>query len=293
MALVACLVADLQAGSLDGQLVAAAARALGGEPRWLAPAEAAEIPTGLPRSEAQSRLEALIGDRRVDAPVIPAAPRRKRLLVSDMDSTMITIECIDELADYAGIKPQVAEITRRAMNGEIEFRQALMQRVALLEGLPASTIEAICRERLRPMAGAATLLRTMRAAGARSVLVSGGFRQFTGYARQLIGFDLDEANSLEVRDGRLTGRLEGEIHDPQSKLESLRRHAVAIGVGTEAVLAIGDGANDLPMLGAAGLGVAYHAHPGVQGIAPTNIRYAELTALLFLQGYSRDEFIEP
>jgi phosphoserine phosphatase len=290
MALVACLIAAEQARPLDRALVQEAGRALQGEVRWLSPDEAVEIPTGLSAAEALHRLDQIVGEAQIDRAVVPAEGRRKRLLVSDMDSTLITVECIDELADYAGIKPQIAEVTRRAMNGEIEFRQALIDRVGLLADLPLAAIDEICRERVRVMPGAVQLVRTMRAAGARCVLVSGGFKQFTGPVRQMIGLDLDEGNQLEVSDGRLTGRLAGEILDAQSKLATLRRQAVELRIGTEDVVAVGDGANDLPMLLAAGMGVAFHAHPRVQRAAPVNVRHADLTALLFLQGYRRDEF---
>jgi phosphoserine phosphatase len=185
----------------------------------------------------------------------------------------------------------VAAITARTMNGELDFRESLQARVALLAGLPASVIDEICRERVRPMPGAAALVRTMRAHGARCVLVSGGFTGFTRFVRERLGLDLDEGNELEVRDGRLTGRLVGAIRDGQSKLEALRRHCRKLGLGEAAALAVGDGANDIAMLRAAGLGVAFRAHPRVQAAVEVNIRHADLTALLHLQGYRADEIV--
>ena len=292
MASIACLVADPAQAPLEDRLVRAAAAALGGSASWLGADAAAEIATELAIAAARTRLVEIIAGLPVDVAVLEqSAPRRKRLLISDMDSTMITIECIDELADHVGIKPQVATITRRAMNGEIDFPAALRARVALLAGLPVTSIEEVCRERIRAMPGAATLVRTMRAHGARTVLVSGGFGAFTGFVRGLLGFDRDEANELEVADGRLTGRLVGAIRDADSKLEALRRHAAELGTGPVAALAVGDGANDLPMLLAAGLGVAFRAHPRVKAEAPLAIDHGDLTALLYLQGYAEREFL--
>ena len=281
----ACLIAAPGAGVLDDRVAGAAARTLGGEPTWLAAGDALEIATGLEPAEAERRLREVVGERPVDVAAVAAEGRRKRLLISDMDSTMITIECIDELADYAGIKAEIAAITRRAMNGEIEFRGALVERVALLGGLPVTLVDEIIRERLRMMPGAATLVRTMRAMGARCVLVSGGFTAFTAFVRDRLGFHLDEANALETADGVLTGKLAGEIRDASSKLEALRRHTAELGTGPSAALAVGDGANDLPMILAAGMGVAFRAHPRVEAQAPLRIRHADLTALLYLQGY--------
>jgi phosphoserine phosphatase len=223
--------------------------------------------------------------------VVPAQPRLKRLLVSDMDSTMITIECIDELADAVGIKAEVAAITRRAMNGEIEFREALEARVALLAGLPVAVFEDIYRERLRYMPGARTLIQTMRARGAVTALVSGGFVPFTDRVRAALGFHLAQANRLEVVDGRVTGRLLAPIREPRHKQAMLERLARVCGLTRADTLAVGDGANDLPMLTAAGLGVAFRAHPKVAASMPVAIRVGDLTALLYLQGIARSEFV--
>jgi len=202
-----CLIADPAVQPLDPALVCEVARLAGGEPRWLAPDEAAEVvaeATGT--GDLAERLAPLLGDDApVDHAVLPLSRRRKRLLVSDMDSTIITVECVDELADFAGLKAEVAAVTRRAMNGELDFAAALEARVALLAGLPESALAEVTRERLRLMPGAVTLVRTMRArAGALTALVSGGFTAFTGHVRLLCGFDIDEANRLEVADGRLT-----------------------------------------------------------------------------------------
>ena len=265
MRTVACLIADPREHALAEPLVAAVARDLAGEAHWLAAGEAVEIATDLPAKDAAERARAAVGAAPVDLAVLPAENRRKRLMLSDMDSTMITIECIDELAACAGIKDEVAAITRRTMNGELDFAQSVIARVALLEGLPATVIGEICRDTLRPMPGAATAVRTMRRHGVHCVLVSGGFTQFTAYVRELLGFAVDEANELEITDGRLTGRLSGPLRDAGSKLEALGRHSHELGLGAADSLAVGDGANDLPMLQAAGMGVAFRAHPARAG----------------------------
>ena len=232
------------------------------------------------------RARAAVGDAPVDLAVLPAENRRKRLLLSDMDSTMITIECIDELADCAGIKDEVAAITRRTMNGELDFAP-VGDRTGGAAGRPArdghrarSAATRCGRCRVRPR----WCGRCARH-GAHCVLVSGGFTQFTAYVRELLGFDLDEANELEIADGRLTGRLAGRSAMPAASSRHCGRHSHELGLGAADSLAVGDGANDLPMLQAAGLGVAFRAHPHVQAAAPINIRHGDLTALLYLQGY--------
>jgi len=272
--------------------VGALARELGAPPRWLAEAEACEFQVeDVPRQELAARLAASVAEAPLDVAIVPAQPREKRLLVSDMDSTMITIECIDELADAIGIKPEVAAITRRAMNGELDFRAALEARVALLAGLPVAVFEEIYRERLRYMPGARTLIQTMHARGALTALVSGGFVPFTDRVRAALGFDLAQANRLEIRGDRVTGRLLPPIRHPGSKLAMLQRLARARGLGREQTLAVGDGANDLPMLTAAGLGVAYHAHPVVAASVPVAIKVGDLSALLYLQGIAKRNFV--
>ncbi len=292
MPAIACLIADPERHPLDPALVAGVARALAGEVRWLGKARAAEIATALDPSAASARLDALLGDAPVDRAVLPPTHRRKRLLLCDMDSTIITIECIDELADFAGLKPQIAAVTRRAMNGELDFAAALRERVALLRGLPASANARVIAERLQLMPGAATLVATMRANGAYAALVSGGFTAFTRHVQARCGFDLEEANELEIADGVLTGRLVGELRGAEAKREALHRLQRRLGLARDQTLAVGDGANDLPMLRDAGLGVAFRAHASVRAAAPARIEHGDLTALLFLQGYRSDEFVE-
>ena len=220
--------------------------------------------------------------------------RRKMLLVSDMDSTMITVECIDELADYAGIKPEIAAITERAMAGELDFAEALMARVALLAGLDESVIADCLRERVRPMPGATELVRTMAAWGAHTMLVSGGFTSFTDPVAAQIGLTEVHANVLEIADGKLTGRLNGAITDAAAKRRFLEAAAATKGLTTQQTLAVGDGANDIPMIAAAvagqGLGVGYHPRPALAVAANFSVRHSDLTALLFAQGVSKEHW---
>jgi phosphoserine phosphatase len=226
----------------------------------------------------------------VDHCVQPAEGRRKRLLVADMDSTIIGVECLDELADYAGLKGEIAAITARAMAGEIAFEGALTQRVALLAGLELAALERAYDERVRLNPGAAALVRTMNAHGARCVLVSGGFDFFTGRVAAEAGFADHRANRL-LHDGvRLTGRVAEPILGREAKLAALKAEAAALGVGLEDTLAVGDGANDLAMIEAAGLGVAYRAKPVVAERADARVDHADLTALLYFQGYGQDVF---
>jgi phosphoserine phosphatase len=291
MPAVACLIADRERQPLEHRLVAEAGGLLGGSVRWLAEAEAAEIVTEtLEPAPAASMLTSLLADEAVDRAALPTGHRRKRLLLCDMDSTIITIECLDELADFAGIKPKIAEVTRRAMNGELNFAAALRSRVELLRGLPETTIRRVIDERLELMPGAATLVRTMHANGARTALVSGGFTPFTRHVQALCSFDEQEANELEVREGVLTGRLLGELRGATAKLAALVRLRDELRLHPAETMAVGDGANDMPMLRAAGLGVAFRAHPRVRQVG-VPIDHGDLTALLFLQGYRRDEFV--
>ena len=228
----------------------------------------------------------------VDICVQPADGRRKRLLVAGMDSTIIGCECLDELADFAGRKAEVAAITERAMRGEIGFEGALRERVAMLAGLPLEAIDLCYHQRVHLNPGARTLVRTMKAHGARCVLVSGGFRSFTTRVASVGGFDADYANALIDDGDRLLGTVEEPILGREAKLATLEREAVALGVGLLDALAIGDGANDLAMIGAAGLGVAYRAKPIVAAEADARIDHADLTALLYFQGYRAGEFVQ-
>ena len=292
MACFVCLIADPARAPIEPSAVADLRRALGGTERWLAEAEACEILVeGAPRQEIRARLAAAFPEPSCDIAVVPAKKRRKRLLVSDMDSTMITVECIDELADYLGVKPEVSAITRRAMNGELDFVAALKARVALLEGLSVDVFDEVFRERVRLMAGARELVRTMRAWGARTALVSGGFVPFAERVWAAIGFDLAQANRLETLNGRLTGRLLGPVRSPHSKLALLRQLTRVFRLQAADTLAVGDGANDLPMLEAAGLGVAFRPSPAVAARAPVTVRRGDLTALLYLQGVAKRDFV--
>lgn len=230
----------------------------------------------------------------VDLNVLPGDPdgRRKRLLVADMDSTIIEQECIDEIAEFAGVRKEVSEVTERAMRGELDFEQALDQRVSLLEGLPTSIIDEIIATRLTIMPGAKTLVQTMKANGAKTALVSGGFTEFTRRIASIVGFDLNQANTLGIAENHLTGTVERPILGKEAKLSALKTYASEAGIPLSATLAVGDGANDLAMIGAAGLGVAYHAKPIVAEAAQASIRHGNLETLLYLQGYQRSEFVE-
>lgn len=217
--------------------------------------------------------------------------RKKKLLISDMDSTLIEQECIDELADYLGIKDRVSHITERAMNGDLDFKEALRERVALLKDLPQSALQEVYDNRITIMNGARTLLATMKAHNAHCVLVSGGFTFFTQRIKDELGFDADESNQLDFADGALTGRVIEPILDKEAKLESLQRHCAQQSLELSKSIAVGDGANDLPMLQAAGLGVAYRAKPVVQSQTNAAINHGDLSALLYLQGYPKSEWV--
>ena len=260
-----------------------------GEPVWLDEGDAADLPFIEAPDAARRALEGAFAE--IDVVVQPAAAREKRLLVADMDSTMITVECIDELADYAGLKPKIAAITEAAMRGELDFAQALDARVALLKGLDASAIDRCRAERVRLTPGARTLVRTMHARGAVTVLVSGGFTAFADPVGAEIGFDRVIANRLEILGGKLAGTVAKPIVDSGTKLTTLRTTAARLGLAREATLAVGDGANDLSMIRAAGLGVAYHAKPLVAAAAAARIDHGDLTALLWAQGIARREWV--
>ncbi|EFH12761.1 phosphoserine phosphatase SerB [Pseudoroseomonas cervicalis] len=262
-----------------------------GQPDWLAEAEAVDLPfDGLAPEQADAAARAALAGAPVDCVAQPAEGRRKRLLVADMDSTIVTSETLDELAAYAGLKEQVAEITRRSMNGEIDFATALRERVAMLKGLSLSALEATWKE-THPMPGARALVRTMVANGAHCALASGGFTWFTGRVASLLGFSSHHANVLEDDGKALTGTVAEPIFDRDAKLTTLKHLAAELGLPLSASLAVGDGANDLAMIGAAGLGVAYHAKPVVAASARVRVDHNDLKALLYAQGYRASEFV--
>ena len=262
-----------------------------GELRWLARGLAADLVfDGLPRREAEATARRALVDAAVDVIALPRRGRRKKLLVADMDSTIVASETLDELADFAGVKDKVAAITARSMRGEVDFVKSLEERVGLLAGLSAAALEEAYR-RVALVPGARTLVQTMRAHGAFTALVSGGFRFFSERVRHAVGFDYDEANRLEIADGRLTGRAVPPIINRDGKFNALQRLSSERGIPLEATLAVGDGANDLKMIRAAGLGVAFHGKPAVTAAARARIDYGDLTTLLFFQGYSADEFV--
>lgn len=261
----------------------------GGTARWLERGVAAEfdMPSMPDNLGAVRRDMDAFG---VDVNVVVAEGRRKHLLLADMDSTMIRQECIDELAAEAGVGDRVAAITARAMNGEIGFEGALRERVALLRGLDAKVIDRVLMTRIEMMPGGAVLVATMKAHGAQAVLVSGGFTAFTAVVAERLRFDAHHANTLLVEDGRLTGAASEPILGRAAKVEALERHCAELGIGPEDALCVGDGANDLGMIGRAGMGVALHAKPAVQAEAAVRVNHGDLTALLFLQGYRREDF---
>jgi phosphoserine phosphatase len=278
--------------SLDPTLVRSLRNAWGGgEINWLAPNEAVEFP-----------LEAMPDNRwavwddlqrmNIDLVVQPTKGRRKAVLLADMDSTMIEQECIDELADAAGIGEQVKDITARAMNGELDFDAALIERVGLLRGLDAAVIAQVLDQRITLMPGGATLLATMKANGAYAALVSGGFTAFTSHVAQVLGFDENRANTLLIEGGRLTGDVAWPILGRDAKVRALNEISAQLGLKPSQVMAVGDGANDLGMLGLAGTGVALHAKPSVSVKCEVRINFGDLSALLFLQGYARQDFVE-
>ncbi len=290
---VATLVSPPGLAALDDRTLQNVARSIPGveQTAWLDARIAADIFFDAPASAGLlGALRAGLAETRIDIFVQPVAHRRKKLLLADMDSTMIEQECLDELADFAGLRDHVAPITARAMRGEIAFEPALRERVALLEGLGIGVIDKIGAHRVTLTPGAKTLVATMRAHGAFSVLVSGGFTAFTEKIAAMIGFDDHVANALGVAGGRLTGRVEEPILGRAAKREILEAFCRKLDISAEETLAVGDGANDLDMLEGAGLGVAFHAKPAVAAAAQARIDHCDLTALLYAQGYRRDEF---
>ena len=292
--LVATLIADPSTEPLSEATVDRAAQALNGieRRRWLDEGVAADLVfTGDLKAKRAALESALSGDA-IDVIVQPLAHRRKRLLVADMDSTLIGQECVDELAARIGVGDRVAAITERAMRGDIAFAPALRERVALLQGLPETVIQDVLKDHITLSRGARTLVRTMRANGAYVAIVSGGFRQFTGAIRERLGADEDRANVLMIEGGRLTGQVMEPILGQDAKLSALKEIAAAMGLALDDTLAVGDGANDLPMLQAAGLGIAYRAKPKVAAGADARVERTDLSALLYAQGFARKDFVE-
>jgi phosphoserine phosphatase len=283
------LIANPKGRTLDDTTVQRAAEILWsnrgsvGTPDWLAPGIACEI-----AFDGVAKAPTLPG---IDAVIVPTMGRRKRLLVADMESTMIENEMLDELADFLGLRERIAGITARAMNGELDFAAALGERVGLLAGLPVAKLDEAAT-RIRFMSGGATLVATMKQHGATCALVSGGFTHFTGLVKKALGFDFEAANTLKHDGATLAGTVEPPILGKEAKLATLERLCHDRGLPLDDALTVGDGANDLPMLKAAGLGVAFHAKPVVAAEVPARIDHGDLTALLYLQGYRQCDFIE-
>ena len=284
------LIANPADSDLDVSLAAAVVKQTGGELNWLNHQVACDIID--PKApDALEIAREVVGNRRVDINIVPNEGRRKVLLIADMDSTMIEQECIDELADAIDIKPQVAEITERAMRGELDFAQALDTRVALLKGLERATIEAVRREAITLTPGGRALVHTMKAYGAYTSLVSGGFTIFADYFAKRIGFDEAIANVLEFHGDVLSGTVTKPIVDKNTKRERLEALVAERGITLNQTLAVGDGANDLDMIGIAGFGVALHAKPAVAAAAGYRIDHGDLTALLYLQGFYDEDIV--
>jgi phosphoserine phosphatase len=294
MSLVATLICNPADAALDSMIVDGARAILAGGPaRWLCN----EVAVDIPFSSAEQigaitgRLRAARGDLPIDIVVQPEIARRKKLFLADMDSTMIGQECIDELADFVGLKAHVAAITERAMRGEIEFEPALRERVALLKGLPVDVIDEVLAKRITATPGGRELVATMRAHGAHTCLISGGFTLFTSAVAEKIGFDENRGNELLVEDGKLSGKVAEPILGRAAKLATLNELRESFELDDLDTLVVGDGANDLGMIQRAGLGIAYHAKPAVAAAAHARIDHGDLTALLYAQGYRRDEFV--
>lgn len=291
------LTSNPQAGELDDDLYRNLRASLAAEfgeaapPRRLDAHSAAEfLPGGGDPERLIAFAQTLIGERKIDVNAAPLAGRRKKLLVADMESTLIHNEMLDDIAALLGIGERVATITRRAMNGELDFRAALAERVGLLKGQPESILEK-AGEGIAAIPGGATLARTMKANGALTAIVSGGFTYYTARVRSALGFDRDYANVLEIENGKLKGSVAEPILGREAKLATLEKLAAELGIGVADAISVGDGANDLQMLGAAGLGVAFRAKPMVAAQARFKIDHGDLTALLFLQGYTADAFV--
>jgi phosphoserine phosphatase len=293
--LVATLIANPSRPAVTDEIVALAARALGQETEQavLARGIAADliVPGALEAKAVEAALRQALDGQPIDVVVQPMDTRRKRLFLADMDSTMIGQECIDELADYVGLKAEVSKITERAMRGEIAFEPALRERVALLKDLPVDVVDEIIEKRITLTPGGRALVRTMRAQGAYTCLVSGGFTLFTGPIGARIGFHEDRSNRLILNGEKLAGTVEEPILGREAKLATLIELRTRFGLAPHETMAVGDGANDLAMLGEAGLGIAFHAKPAVAAASHARIAHADLSALLYVQGYRAEDIV--
>ncbi len=281
--------ADVLAGPL--RAIAAEYGAAAGEVTWLAPGHAFDVPFLDHPEAALSAARAAAARMIVDINLVAAANRRKKLLIADMESTIIDCECLDELASCAGLKEKIAQITERAMRGEIDFEGALKERVTLLKGLPTEALEQVYRARLHFNPGARELVATMKAQGATTMLVSGGFSFFAERVAKACGFERWQANELAIEDDRLTGEVVDPVLDRDSKLDALKEAASAWRIPLSDTFAVGDGANDVAMVEAAGLGVGYRPKPVLAQAADAVIAHGDLTSLLYLQGYRADEIV--
>ena len=293
MPLVATLVSNPAGGALTPALANKASQAVGASAtRWLGETIACDLvlPSGADSRETAAALATALGSNPVDFAIQDEATRRKKILIADMDSTMIDQECIDELADEVGLKERVAAITARSMNGEIAFEPALRERVALLKDLDTAVVDRIIANRLTLASGGRALVQTMRKAGAHTALVSGGFDVFTSRIATMLGFHENRANRLVERDGRFTGEVAEPILGRAAKADALIDIAARLGLTPADAVAVGDGANDLDLIQLSGMGVALHAKPSVAAQARVRIDHGDLTALLYLQGYRQEDF---
>lgn len=288
---VATLIANPRAPVLTAALAHSAMQALSATTLyWLADGVACDIPLKADEG-AETALVKLLAGHEIDFAIQPQENRRKKMLIADMDSTMIEQECIDELAGVVGLKDKVAAITARAMNGEIEFAPALRERVALLEGMSTNVVEQVICDKITLMPGGRELVQTMRHNGAYTALVSGGFTAFTGPISKTLGFDENRANTLLSENGRFIGKVAEPILGKEAKLEALNEITTRLAITLADTIAVGDGANDLLMLKAAGTGVALHAKPSVAAEARIRLNFSDLTGLLYLQGYRKSDFV--
>lgn len=273
------------------QAVAKAVRATD-EPDWLKPGHACDLALkSTDRDTILAAARGVLGSAQIDVVVQPAAHRRKKLLIADMDSTVIEQECIDELADALGLRPEISAITERAMRGELEFAPALRERVSLLKGLAETELQRVYDTQITQMPGGRALCATMKKHGSTCALVSGGFSFFTSRVAAAVGFTSNQANTLLIANGHLTGEVAEPILGREAKLDALRKFTADLSLDPVQTMAVGDGANDLAMIGEAGLGVAFHAKPVVGKAAAAQVNHADLTALLYIQGYRVDEII--